>query len=528
MALLLVVMLEVVLNRLAVTVLRPAIGQPVPDWHAQLDRTALFLYYLTTVLAAGALAHQAWEFSRDRLHFSRAVRVLSSVGAAACALVLVGGLPQALPVALLEAALALVIATALIATLASPADFTAKLGLLAVTAPFFVHFAAFVALERMGPEAAQLSTLAERATEFSVGAAAVSALLVAICFAPPPLLRSLLRPVPVALAVFIATVASIVLRNHYEVGAKIASLGLGVELGAGLAPRVQLLYVAAAGGVVFTVASTFLADAPARRLLGVGFTLVVAGGMSFAWPLQYACIAVGMLAMAQGAARAPREEADATPAGARFHAPPIPAAAWDGYVASVAAALATTSSELAPSTGGSGGETRLVTTRRGLALRLALLRADDGTLRAVEILVGKLPAGAPPAATLWAQAGPGLATGAHPAPPRCAHARRLTGDTLFDQRFALQADAELARTLLDDGLRARAAAVLDGWLAIWPGTAVRYLVCPGRGAPLDHPVPATDLAFRGEAAPGAADRLIAVIDLVAEFAERAGVVPPAA
>src|SRR5688572_8232093 len=35
--LLLVVMMEVVLNRLAVSVLRPAVGKPLPDWHKHLD-----------------------------------------------------------------------------------------------------------------------------------------------------------------------------------------------------------------------------------------------------------------------------------------------------------------------------------------------------------------------------------------------------------------------------------------------------------------------------------------------------------
>jgi hypothetical protein len=46
---------------------------------------------------------------------------------------------------------------------------------------------------------------------------------------------------------------------------------------------------------------------------------------------------------------------------------------------------------------------------------------------------------------------------------------------------------------------------------------MRYRVYPGRGAPLDHPVPLSDLALGRTASP---DRLVAVIQLLVEIAER--------
>jgi hypothetical protein len=73
--------------------------------------------------------------------------------------------------------------------------------------------------------------------------------------------------------------------------------------------------------------------------------------------------------------------------------------------------------------------------------------------------------------------------------------------------------------LLDEGLRARAAATLDGWLAYWESEGLRYRVYPGRGAPLDHPMPLSDLALCRTAT---ADRLVAVIELVIEIAARGG------
>ncbi len=53
---------------------------------------------------------------------------------------------------------------------------------------------------------------------------------------------------------------------------------------------------------------------------------------------------------------------------------------------------------------------------------------------------------------------------------------------------------------------------------------MRYRVYPGRGAPLDHPLPLSDLAL-GRAT--TADRLVAVIELLVEIAAR-GVVAQAA
>ena len=73
-------------------------------------------------------------------------------------------------------------------------------------------------------------------------------------------------------------------------------------------------------------------------------------------------------------------------------------------------------------------------------------------------------------------------------------------------------------------------ATLDGWLAYWEKEGMRYRVYPGRGAPLDHPMPLSDLAL-GQGST-TAERLITVIELLIEIAARgippgpAGEVPP--
>jgi len=93
------------------------------------------------------------------------------------------------------------------------------------------------------------------------------------------------------------------------------------------------------------------------------------------------------------------------------------------------------------------------------------------------------------------------------------------GDAQFDHRFKSRGSTMAFNKLLDDGLRARAAATLDGWLAYWESEGLRYRVYPGRGAPLDHPMPLSDLALGRTAT---ADRLVAVIELVIEIAARGG------
>ena len=42
-----------------------------------------------------------------------------------------------------------------------------------------------------------------------------------------------------------------------------------------------------------------------------------------------------------------------------------------------------------------------------------------------------------------------------------------TGDPAFDRRFKLHDRSGVTARLFDEGLRARAAAVLDGWVALW-------------------------------------------------------------
>src|SRR5262249_54511643 len=117
--------------------------------------------------------------------------------------------------------------------------------------------------------------------------------------------------------------------------------------------------------------------------------------------------------------------------------------------------------------------------------------------------------------TVWAI--PPRALGVNPAGPPATPTFK-TGDPQFDERFKTRGSALAFRKLFDDGLRARAVATIDGWIAYWESESVRYRVYPGRGAPLDHPMPLSDLALGRASA--SAERLVTVVELLVELATR--------
>lgn len=525
--LLFAVVVELVLNRLAVPVLRPMGLTTPPAWHRNLDLIGLFSFHLASILAACVVGQGIWaRVTRDGLpRVARpfiAVAGLGFVGIAAVNLLVEPTLRRSL---LMEVQFIVLIGGAIVATLATRAPAAVKLGLIAVLLPFAVHFYATAELATLASvDEARFSALPDRARLVGQHAIALAAVLSPLLLSPRPLIQAAMRPAPMVVAALVASMALVVLRQNYEVGHELALRGLGVDLGPGAPPATLALYVAAAASAVWTVTSNLLSTSSARRQMGLGFALVVASGYSFAWPLAYLTAAAGVLAMCSAALRVQDQERDAAPA--RFTMPPIPDAAWTRYVAALGDALGATAdvkregtAELISYFAERGG--------RGFVLRL---QRDEGRLLCVDIATGAGDPGAlevPASAPVWSLMSKGglLDGDAHPAPPRVRGAALKTGDPVFDRRFRLHDDADDAsggRTgrLLDDALRARAAAALDGWMALWADGTLEYRVYPGRGAPLDHPVAITELAFRAPEAPSP-ERLLTVLDLVLDVARRA-------
>lgn len=519
--LLFLVLVEVVL-RLAVPVLRPIPRGPLPTWYRGLTQVSLFMLHLTSALSLAVVAAYAWQLAIRRDLFATGARLVVAVEAAVfvgLAAFAVFSTPKPGLTFHLETAFVALSVTLALGLLLRPGDPLVKLGLLVLCAPLLVHYYGTFKLNVVVAEdAARWSAIPDRIRELGQWSIAMAALAAPICFAPRPLRRSLPRPGPLVVAVFVGTVGAVIMRKHYEVGMEIASRALGVELGPGAPVGTIALYITAVSLVVWTVASTLIADAPARRLIGMGFALVVAGGYSFERPVQFLCVAAGALAIARGGSRVGEQERVTEETAPRFSAPPIPDEIWQAYVRRLALAVTADPRMLRE---GDVEETFLSGQRGTLPFTVRILRNGQG-IRSLEAIFGEAVAdGAAPSWTMFARPEGLLATGVHPAPPPAhGHAPR-TGDYAFDRRFRLDDAATLTPHLLDDGLRARAAAVLDGWLAVWPGRCLHYKVCPGRGAPLDHPIPVTELAFRGGASSMASERLVGVLDLLAEIARRA-------
>ena len=201
--------------------------------------------------------------------------------------------------------------------------------------------------------------------------------------------------------------------------------------------------------------------------------------------------------------------------------PPIADAAWSSYIADASRPRSRRRSATSTrvTTRGEGGlaSTMLVGEQDGLPVRIAD-RADrrqrDRARRRARPRDRRGPRRDADACGRSRRAR-SASTRAGRRPRRCSS--RAT--PRFDERFQTAAAARSrSRSCSTTALRARATTTLDGWLAYWEREGLRYRVYPGRGAPLDHPMPLSDLALGRTAT--APDRLVAVIELLVEIAQR--------
>jgi hypothetical protein len=516
---------ELSFNRLAVPALRPASEAAPPVWHQLLDHVGLFFLYFASTLGVAVIAVHALRLWRRRdLYFPAARLAVVAVGLVfaamgAMAVAVRTGEPASFA---FQTVFALLILAIVIAQASRGGDLGAKIGVVLLAAPLLVHYAGPFAFHFLLGEEARWSDLPERLQSYGQWSLLLAALATPYCFAPRPFARAVVKVAPTAVAMFVGVLGAVVLRQHLDVAMLLAGRGFGFDLATGAPQGVVALDLVALATVTWTMVSCFIAESPARREIGLGIALVVVAGYSFAWPVQYMLGAVGLFTIGDAAARVVDEESDRGEA-LRPRTPPVADAVWQAYVMAVVAALrggggkATT---LTARTEAGVSTTHVLTARRGIEVRLRVERIGD-SIHSIDIIAGsEAPESQAPAWTLHARPERLLGIGAHPEPPRTAAPAVKTGDAAFDQRFRIRDEAGYTAQLLDEGLRARAAASIDGWLAYWPGKGLRHRIYPGLGAPLDHPIPISELAFRGAGAPMSAERLVGVVDLLAEIAGR--------
>jgi hypothetical protein len=204
--------------------------------------------------------------------------------------------------------------------------------------------------------------------------------------------------------------------------------------------------------------------------------------------------------------------------------PPIHDAAWAVYINSVAQGLRRVLSDVHTlTTRGEGGlvSSVLVGEADGLPVRARIERVE-GSVLALDVVLGReIDEQRPASFTLWAT--PLRGQGANPPGPPASPLFK-TNDVTFDERFKTRGSAVALERVFDADLRERATTSLDGWLAYWEHDGMRYRVYPGKGAPLDHPMPLSDLALGR--AQGEGERLVTVIELLVALAKRGVKVAP--
>jgi hypothetical protein len=512
--LLVVAMLEVAINRIAVPLLRPEHAPP-PSWHIALDYVALFLSYFTGTLAAFVIVTRAIAGMRaERSPRESAALAALGIAAVLCAIPLVVATPVSVTL-VLEVVFAVALVGMAQAIQVRGADLGIRIGLPLVMIPLLLHSARGFGARLMWNDIAFDSPGTELA-RLGMWALCLVALVTPYCFAPRPFARAVTRPLPIVVAMVVAGIGATISRISYPAAAKVASLAVGVEMTSTKPDPRLAVYLLAIATLAWTLTSCATAASEARRSVGAGLTLIVLGGYAFKWPHHYLLPLLGVALIADAARRVRDEELAALPLVAE--APPVADTTWSAYVGHIVAGLKRALTDVhSLTTRGDGGlaSSLIVGEARGLSVRTRIERID-GSVLALDVVIGR-EIDELRGATLAVWAIPERGQGPNPASPPATPQFR-TGDASFDVRFKTRGSSLAFAQLFDDGLRARAVATLDGWLAYWEREGLRYRIYPGRGAPLDHPMPLSDLAL-GKAPPNA-ERLVAVIELLVEIASR--------
>jgi hypothetical protein len=534
--LLVLAVLEVVVNRVGLRILAPADGHSPAGWYQLLDYGGLFLSYFTGTLAVallGARAIAAALLARGVRDAIAQVVILLAAGVFAAEILL--DAPEWLAIAG-EAVFGAAVLASLANAFGRGRDLGAQIGMVTLALPLLLHttgaFGVHFRWENVSSEPARALA------GFGVLALALAALVSPYCFAPRPFARSVAKPAPIIVAMALAACGAVASRMIYPLLVPVINQAVGVQLAIEHPDSSLAIYLLSFATLAWTLVSCAIAPTASRRQIGAGIALVVLGGNAYRWPIHFLLPLVGIAIIGEAVRHVRDEELAHTPIAQVT--PPIADAAWGAYITAVAAALAGRGlnpdgsaaegqrGSIARSFGGihtltTRGEGGLVTTvivaeQGGLPVRTRIERFD-GAVLALDVVVGReIDEVRGATFTLWSV--PARALGINPSGPPAAPLTKI-GDAELDERYRLRGNAAQFHALFDEGLRGRAGTLLAGWLAYWERDGLRYRIYPGRGSPMDLPLPLSDL---GMGKPASTERFVALIELLAEAGAR-GVVP---
>ena len=530
--LLVVALVEVAVHRVIVPMTEPA-GEPQLGWLVA-KNLGLFAFYMTGTLAVLVAIARSLSVIAPSLFGSeiaagwrdRIAHGALGVAALICAVPLVVAVPE------WRFVVEIVFPIAVVAMLASvfgrASDLGIQVGLPLMIAPLFVHTVTFTVWQVKYPDVEAdvyfnaVGAPGQTYELIGVIAMAIAALATPYCFSPRPFARAVIRPVPIVVAMTIAAAGAVGARIVYPKLAEAAKLAASIKLDP-MQPDPKLaLYLLAFATLAWTLTACALARSEGRRSVGAGLALITLGGAQFEHVHQFVLPLLGVSLIADAARRTREQELEAIPIVAK--APPIADGPWSTFIATLAQGAKRALTDVHTlTTRGEGGlsSSLVVGSANGQNVRVRIERLD-GSVVALDVVIGReIDELRGSTLTVWAMPHRGM--GANPPGPPAAPLFK-TGDLAFDDRFRARGNAVLFSKLFDDGTRARAIATLDGWLAYWDKEGLRYRVYPGRGAPLDHPLPISDLAL-GRTPPNA-ERLIAVIELLVELTRQVLEPPP--
>ena len=299
-----VAVLEVAIDRIAVPILKPDLGDP-PGWHVMLAYVGLFFFYFAGLLAAVVIGLRWFDALRTKSVVHFAMHALL----AGCALI--GIVPfvisePAMFGVVREILFAITIGALAVSTWGSGRDRGIQIGLAIIAIPLLLHVVAALGAYFVWPDET-FDGPGIRIESAGVVMLAIAALATPYCFAPRPFARAVTKALPVLVAMVFAASGAVISRLFYPTVAKAAANAIGVDLTPGQADPRLALYLLAVATLVWTLASCAIATAERRRGVGVGLALIVLGGYGFKYPNHYLLPLIGLSLIAE-AARGVREE----------------------------------------------------------------------------------------------------------------------------------------------------------------------------------------------------------------------------
>lgn len=520
--LLAVTLAEMAVYRLLVPSLRPRADLVPPWWHTGLTYLGLFLFYFASALAVGVVVYQVRELFDDKRGRARLLVYLFTP--IACVFLVVAVLsiiavPSEALTFLLEASFVACVVVLVLLQLVRRGDVGARIGLVLLALPLIVHFYAPLSVRYITGEEALFNGISDDVEQAGRWLVLGAALSMPYCFGARPFLAQASRVQPVVAALAVGILGTVLVRHDYVAGMKLAQNGLGFSI-AGPAPGSLIaLCLLALSALTWTLVNCLGAASASRRRIGIGIALVVAGGYAFAWPLQYLVGIAGLLAITKST-RSVVDEEQVLARG--IHIPAIDDEVWQRYLRAVLEGLRFgESGELgtAVTIAGEGDQSRshLVIQYQGLEVTLTIERVA-GSIIGLDVRCGDGDVSGEPVWTLYAKEASALGI-VHPRPPSCRGRKFRGGKAKLDDHFEIVDGGAWSDVLLGDSQSELAGVEFVGWMAVWANGTLRYQVYPGRGTPLNRPIPITELSLNTGKETTAA--LVALVQLLTTISVRA-------